>query len=558
MTPLPTRLIASVRLAGSSGRGRAAGELAAAFEDGGWAARHGHRVPPFVILDARAVLTDLAAGRPLTVPQRLDPGSGERCAAAKAYDDWLTGFARALSRRLGRATLAAVADTARERSWAVGPHLPPLMAAWPDDAEAPDDAARDWEDAYRFLAADPECYQSGMAAWTSLRAIKADVWKPWPTPTSAVSPEAVMWARFAADQPGEKLHQRFDHAAAELYLRAADPPPPADLEARLQDERETLSPIDRPFAESVEEQHPFIGAPTVYTYTLGEYGLFKLTNRSDPRLSTPPRANRPQPFEAHLAWSVGYRGLRTPAGKLRDGVSGGGVIGAEDSQASVLQGVVALMLDDWRSVLARHRMSFHLHRFGASPGEWTPKPGSAVRAILPGKRWKDELLATRDDRPARTPTDAEPGALPPFGVTGLLFRRPSLADAGPARWAFDRRGEPVPDARKWWCGVMLREELERDLGFRAQDVIGHEGSPFAPPVWAGPAGSLPRMLRHLIVIDPPRRTGWVMAVDFAAGRIGLRPARAGTDAPPTDDSFADLREAAVNAVADVLFDLAPV
>jgi hypothetical protein len=520
--------------------GTALALVRSAAADGIWAARHGARLPLFALLDVRTALARQTPGGRAQFPDR-----GRRQAeTTRSYDRWLRRFSEVAVERFGSGALA----TTNPASLPGAAYLPLLIYLWPVEykpaARAPWDypghaEPRAWAEAYGVLERTP---QEAFTAWRRGRNLEADTWKLWwpegpgPDPvewggTPAAVPAAV-WARFAAGRPELPLHQSFEHAAAAFYFDAADPEPTRIQAARLRRLNLVRAEYPRPTTESVEEQHPFVGTDTLWTLSLGEYGDFKRINQSDPRIAAPPRARTPITFRVYLCWGVGYRAARTlvPA---RAGDAPPSPVPAGASAAAVLQGLLGLLLDDWRSALASVRVQFALQRvWPRTVG--TPNDDPIV--AHPGKRWKAQT--------------EEGGRLPPPGVCGLLFRRytvTELAKSSPTWPALTS----VREGPQWWCGALTVADL-RDAGFAELEV---EDQPVS--LWSGAANRLPSPLQHLLVVDPIRATGWVYRIVRLPQRTLLRPVPTTHLPRPSDQAYEAFRLAALDTLLDALLDPVP-
>src|SRR5262245_50308699 len=105
-----------------------------------------------------------------------------------------------------------------------------------------------------------------------------------------------LWNRFGATS-GNPSHiaERFDHAAAQFYVTADDPPVLADQDRRIR--RLVLNCkefVSTPLVFAYEEQDPRYGAIGLSTLTEDEYGEFKIINHLAPRISSPQATIPPQ------------------------------------------------------------------------------------------------------------------------------------------------------------------------------------------------------------------------------------------------------------------------
>jgi hypothetical protein len=223
---------------------------------------------------------------------------------------------------------------------------------------------------------------------------------------------------------------------------------------------------------------------------------------------------------------VGYAAARTAS-------SGGPVLTpGEASAASVLQGLIGLLLDDWRSALLGVRVQFILSRvWPASAG-----PADANQLIVqPGARWKANA--------------EEGGRLPPAGACSLLFRRHSAADLCLGRPAWPALSPPH-GGPQWWCGAATTADL-MDMGFTYW-----EPDEDSPVVWEGPPGSIPPPITCLLGIGPPDEAQVYRVVRDHA-RTVLRPEPTSHAAMEDEQGFEAFRLAALDAVLNALLDPIP-
>lgn len=284
--------------------------------------------------------------------------------------------------------------------------------------------------------------------------------------------------RFAAAAGGFHLAERFDDLAARLYYDAEDPTILGDQEQairRLLARRRQM--IGTPLVTSYEEQDPHFGKWTTTVLTFGEYGDFKLVNNSYVHLNNPPITIPPRVLDVHLCWGARFAGA---------------------PYASVLHGVTALVIDDWRHALQDVPVRFHLHRLGPVP--------HAVELGRGGRRWRHR----------------DAGRLPPAKPIGALFARANRARAIQP-FAMDDRREQT--AKSWWCACLLERDLP-SLGFRPGEgtsVDGHQNT------WSASDCGLPRPIDHVIVVPPDEGDGVFHRVVSRDGLTVLDPIRRGRE-----------------------------
>jgi len=278
--------------------------------------------------------------------------------------------------------------------------------------------------------------------------------------------------------------------AGEVYLRASVTKVTDNQSVRIQRllnrRREYVS---QPLTTSYEVLDPYHGAITLAMLCMGKYGYFKIANRSAIWISNPPSTQPPHPIRIHLSWTHTYRSLCCTAPLTLPLVPNEGKTAPplqrcesviQATTASILQGVVALLIDDWRSALQKLPVFFHLHR------GTTQDDGLALGKG--GARWREAHRRSY---------------LPPAHAVEYLFRRPSHMDlAERNEWVMPLCAkESLAD---WWCGCVLASDLG-DLGFRLEQV---PGTPDGRTYWIGRTHRLPLCLSHIIVLDPQQSTRW--------------------------------------------------
>jgi hypothetical protein len=285
-------------------------------------------------------------------------------------------------------------------------------------------------------------------------------------------------ARF---RQGTGMHlsaERFDAAAARLYFEADDPNIFPDQEHAIRQLlKRRREQVSSPHVQSYEEQDPRFGKWTMALLTSGRYGDLKLANNSYLHLNSPPTSLPPPVVDLHLCWGVRFQGAPT---------------------ASVLHGVAALLLDDWRAALAGVNVRFHACRLGPVPASQALGRG--------GRRWRRR----------------EPSRLPPASVVGLLFARANRASAlEPLAWHGASAGR-----RSWRCACLLEADLPA-LGFEpSRDRLRGEDW----PEWTASTCTLPSSIHSVVVVPSSPGAGAFYRV-VPAGRgsrlVSLGPGRAG-------------------------------
>jgi hypothetical protein len=471
---LAERLLNSARLAATSGRGRSLAVVEHALELGRQAAvNHGARLPLHVLLDACALLDE--PDRHAAWTSGIERGN---TAVTERYDEWLIEFVALVSQKY---------SSSAGRSW-----LSLLCSTVGEPGAAPAEPHH-WEAAYARLLASGASTRI-LAVWGGPREVRPEPWQEWTWESSASLQDhpllapACLWDRFLEAGPpsaGRAVHEAFDHAAAHFYLDSPDPdllPHQAQrvLELRRREARE-----DRPRIDAYEEQHPQWGAHSLFVLTVGEYGEHLLANNSDPKIAARPLALPATKIRIHLCFQYSSAAVDRYAALTARSAGGGR---ERITWAGVLHGLVALLLDDWRSTLRGLPIEFHVHRLAPAPFE--KKMGGT------GTRWKESASAPID--PA-----------PPGSFVYALFRRVQRLEllledhgVGAAPGGDAERAPPEPSFSDWWCGCMLRENVDAE-------------SPVLPRAW-----------RHVILVDPTRRVGVIREVVRRGGRggaIDLRP-----------------------------------
>jgi hypothetical protein len=499
----------------------------------GWrAARRGRALPLPVLLDLSAAFSMPRYPRPL-----FRPDSGQTAEIA-AYKAWLQRFCSDVPRHLGvRPTLR----NARPPSLLPN-YLETLLQDWPA-TPAEDARSLEWKKAYATLLAASGARAQIRAHWAGPRDTDLAHWKRWfpnqPRSQDGRPCASAMWDLFARLPDQDELHERFDHDAARIYVDAVSPDFLDDQQARIEllRRRDQLK-LDPP--EGYDSLNPYSGETTLSTLCQGSYGDYKRVNRSDIRISDAVPTLPLSPIEIHLCWANGYTGL-----SLEHPCSPGHrSAGRSDTQArlnprqeahslvtgaSTLQGVVALLLDDWRFMLRDLPLEFYAHR--------GPPDLRGDRLGPGGERWNTRKQG-QDGRP-------------PWIVVSRLFERRTWDNAG----VQDLRWSPPASAFGWWCAVLLLQDLA-EFGFREQPELPAVDLP--QQGWLAEGNALPSCISHLIAVMPPDQGGRIFQVFSSRDRQGhdqaeLRPLPERQSlAQGADSSFRTLRIMALDVVLDVL------
>jgi len=508
------------------------------------AARHGRALPLAPILDVMSVLTlpshrAVLPHRPAQSPEMV-----------RAYDKWLCALQATLRKaRLARHRRGA-ADWRKEPSNLQSDLLPILLEAWPCSGGGPIPRTSDWAAAYAMIRTEAQATrrEAIRGGWnTPQRDAKPEVWRTLRTPSieddDCPCPQSArMWSTFTPSHPICGWPEGFDHGAGHVYLDTRDPDLLPDQARRIQhlkSRRPRLAPVPLPMG--CEEQ-----APTG-VYSLAalipddlEEVAHRIMNHETLHLNVPPRQRNPNLVRIHIGWQVGYGALRLDRIELSGVPSPHDLdVETEDNRAiaedlsrkvvlagaSVLQGFVGLLLDDWRFFLRGLPVRFYLHR-GC--------PRSASAGPLPtGTRWKE--------------TSNRGGPLPPAHVVNTVFERHTYVSAASAaaRWqsTFQNGNGRAVDS---WFVCMLRSDLP-EFGF-PEGSSPTDVADFGGEFYEVAAAALPDRIACLVVLDPGNADhSQVCAVDRLADSDRLRIYPMPINRPnPRETPFGALRYAALD------------
>lgn len=504
-------VVVSTSLAATAPPAAARDAVSWAASAGAAAARRGSLLPLPLLLDVRAVWDRprdfffcLRRSRPFTDDQAQ-------------YVDWLREFCTAAPDWL-------LPTVGRQRRRGLAPGIGVvqlLVAVWPSLPGSPLDTVS----AFSALDSD-DLADSILARWSAEREESPSQWLRWfPSQAKPMMPPAagLMWSLFAEAEGTEWLDERFDHEAARVYLDAHDPKLSPEQQRRIQRlQRRRPSSESVPFADAYVEPDPYSGAIMIATLAAGETGELKIVNRSDPRVSNPPPALPPRPFDVHLHWGHAASGLASDieAPRYRDSNEPDRLVSA----ASLLQGFVALVLDDWRFAVRQLPIHFHLHC-------GVPNP-ERDRLGLGGPRWKDVFKGGKADPP-------------PLQVVGRLFRRCSWLRLSAVGFSWGG----VLFKRGWFCAVLLETDL-REFGFEPRF---HDW--YAESLWTAGQSALPTCMDTVFLLAPERASGRVLSVRRLTERGGLvllPVARHPSETKGADPSYLELRSRALDTLLDAL------
>lgn len=517
-------LIASAALAATDGSQFNESTVREALDWGLRAARLGRGLPLPVLLDSRAVFL-----KPWPAPEVLRGDDSHRPPTAAKYDDWLRSFRREV-RRLLR---ALGTDSRKEQiHWEPIDALPLLLAAWPHQITTDVDLV-DWSEAYSALVDESSAIRHIHEVWQSRRELshgyRDSIFPGTPEyrPLEDADRKVCwMWSRFALQNYDVGLMpETFDHAAAQFYLEADDPPIVPDQLARLRNLlRRSRHYISQPFTIGYEEQDPNYGAVALVTLTWEEYGEFKIVNDTHLRITKPPATPIPQQVNIHLCWANGHAGLMQLP-DTQTGIEPHGRQTTPPSEASILQGVVALLLEDLRYALRKLPVKFYIHR------------GAESDALgRGGTRWKTQLHRGE--------------GLPPSRMIDRLFARRLWGSIdGDLRRSEARRQNDL------WCLCLLASDLA-EFGIHQRDQTG-QSARLAETVWTAPVDTLPDCFTHVILLQPSNQGSCICEVvrHRMARHFELRPLRERRNLPDLPGvPFLTLRICALDMILERLTD----
>lgn len=510
----PAGVVASAKLAATTAPVAARSMVRQAMQDFAWTAARGTPVPLPVLLDANVIMASARSPRPRFKPV---PRRGED---HLAYDEWLQLFSNTVPAYLGVLEHGTDPRDAPIR-WNVAPLLGRI---WGGDSEVGPTATTS---SHRFLDGDTTV-EEVCRLWAGPRDADLGHWQRWfkrRPRTLLTDPIGGFWSLSATLRGLDWLDERFDHEAARMYLDSMDPAPGLAQERRiLRLLRRRRITEGSPFATSYEEPSAFSGAVALSTLCSGEEGLLKYVNRSDPRFASPPPAEPPGDLEVHLCWALGSSSMERAGPAPAYAARGEPPAQARAAGSSWLQGLAALLLDDWRSALRILDVEFFAH---------CGEPDSQTDAFGPGgPRWK-EAARWR-------------GPLPRPGFVTRFFERcdwVSLASRA-LRW------RQSPALRSWWGLVLLRSDLE-EFGLKPlpSPWHSHEGG------WSAPTESLPDCIHTVFIVEPPKGNGAIYVTSRAGrdGDIELHPRYVYRNSSDRlDPGFQSFRLLALDAVLDAL------
>jgi hypothetical protein len=328
-----------------------------------------------------------------------------------------------------------------------------------------------------------------------------------------------LWALFGDKDFGP---ERFDHSAAEFYVTAQDPSPATDDDTRVRKLILRQLSVRIPWTDEFSELDPRYGKITRSTLANGDYGEFQIVSNRAIKLFKPQTSIPPRVLRIHLCWGVGLAGIAAYHVAAKDT--------PPRADASVLQGLVASLLDDWQLALGwlpdNLRVKLFLHRM---------HDPAYVEVETSRRRWR---LNTAEESPLR----AE--------VVRLIFKRSDAVTVSYAKnWELNNK---TAGGIAWRCGCLLRDDL-KGLGFvemksfARQDYSNSLG-------WESYSSPLPANLSHVITVDPSTGDCSILAV-FATpgntGRMTLQPLRRyPCQTSKHDLSFCALRVAARKFMLD--------
>jgi hypothetical protein len=506
-----------------------------ALSDGLWAAKHGCGIPLPLLLDANAILYTQSArlpifrNKPAQWPAELD-----------SYDRWLLG----LHRIVQKSNLACEHNV-----------LPLLVDGW--SANQPKlPALGDWIHAYTTLQNKPTVIQDISKLWLAPRSGKPELWREWlPSPPRQIvlkkkwdhahhpvgkhsldedkqRTSPWYWSNYATATALDWLHESFDHPAARMYAEAKDVPLLPDQQQRIErlirQRRQSGGDYTR---DSREEQNPYFGEPPLDVLTKDEEELIRWLVERRHGIAGPPSTQPPPAIYVHLCLINAFAGIHQVVAppKLQPGEPPQQQASNSQTAASTLQGIAALIVDDWRFALRNlEQVEFFVHRGEPDFAEDTIGGG--------GERWKN------DNRTS--------SFVPPPAVTVKFFQRRKWTDIN-LRALVWPNGIGNLDPFAWWCLCVLKDDLP-DLGFHAQIPAGGDFQ----IRWTAKASALPACISHIILLDPTNGADeicWVDRKRSTGDGLALRPERRRqTYASNSDISYHSLRIQALDILLSAL------
>ncbi len=521
-------LVASAACAGNPGPWVS---LRKALDWGRRAAEQGRALPLPLLLDLAEDLADTQEQAPSQAAALESPGPG-----VAGYDRWVRSLGE-LARlfvgtrqedlslyqtEISTAQIERLTDPDR-RPTGEPDYLPFILWALdlPEDTTPPEELAR----AYRFLRSSEERQTALLEAWRGPRPPEVDSrWDWWRKIRAACQEDptpAGLWSRFATEAGAEWLHERLDHVAGEIYLRDTPADLTLDQSRRIDFLKQRRNEVFfTPMTTCYEELDPFQGAIALSTLCMGEYGMYKIANRSAVWISNPPATRPSHEVHVHLTWTCRYEGLRQ---EVEWTVPGDPPETIRPAASSLLQGLAALLIDDWRCALRLLPVHFHLHRNGGSHEELNLGAG--------GPRWRNPGMQSY---------------LPPAQVVAHLFRRNSLADLAGCEDHWTAPEGAADNTYHFWFGLILASDL-RGLGFQeAVETGGFSGD------WTGPAGRLPDCLSRVVVLAPESQLHWTICDIRREVREELSPRAACPEAHGEPHPYLALRRAALDVLLEAL------
>jgi len=352
--------------------------------------------------------------------------------------------------------------------------LPLLHHAWPASANG---EAAWFAYVYEMLLDQPDSVRT---RWEAGRTTETSAWA-WCSQIRAIRDfrlpllQALYFPR--ADQRlGQYLHH-FDHAAGRFYLDTRNAYLLEDQAQRILSLRQRRPwPQSWPLTESYEDVDPRFGAPSLAALTGDSIEQIWHDLRTKPRINNPPPFRPPQAVDVHLGWRIGSISSTQTLEPQMEWKWFSDVVAppfSPLSHSALLQGLVALAVDDWRHFLDPLPVDFYLHReFPRIPTEdrsTRHSGGSATRVPEPnrafagptGNRWRDLWNGKTD-------------CLPPWDVVTLLFDHigrdtvylASRQNENPPLPPIPERSESENESNSWWCLFVCEADLP-EFGFKA-------------------------------------------------------------------------------------------
>lgn len=398
--------------------------------------------------------------------------------------------------------------------------VPLLSRAWPMSLNG---EAQHHDSAYKRLLESPAVVS---AAWRQPRSAVPAHWHWWPKPKPKVGELRLsllhaLYLPREEQRLGQFVHH-FDHGAGQFYLDSRNAWLLDDQTRRILNLRRRKPRSQSwPHTQSYEELDPRFGVPSLAALvgdTIEQVCYDLLTK---PRISNPPPFRPPETVQVHLGWMIAES---SPVARVEvDPVWKWFEKRAENSVAvepgsffhsGLLQGLAALVVDDWRHFFDPLPVDFFLHRESPRIASMVKPDPNRTFSGTTGARWKDLI-------------DGNSDCLPPAATVTLLFDTIAREDIYLAPDA-DKPQAPLPmsdraedsgaAAGSWWCLFVCRDDLPH-IGFIEQPGTGRWLCRSDSAAWS--PGLSP--YTHIVILDPSRHLRAAAMPDGAPHSSDLQP-----------------------------------